>query len=152
MSTSLYCLSWLCITLPAEFTTCRHAVCGCECANDMANVAGKLILCNCHAWHVHADLSTLCFDLAAGVIPDNVATAAAASQYEGVTPQDSFVSASGFYSPRSQMASRRQSASSSEAWYDANSQMTSRNSSVTALGLTPSLPASQLSGTLRLAI
>lgn len=112
----------------------------------------QVILCTCHACHVHTDLSTLFLGLCAGVISDLEATGAAASQYEGVTPQDSFVSASGFYSPRSQMASRRQSASSSEAWYDANSQMTSRNSSVTAPGRTPSLPASQLSGTVRLEI
>ena len=63
-----------------------------------------------------------------------VASARPQSLYGEVTPQDSSTSTSGFYSPRSQMPSRRQSASSSEAWLDATSQMASRASSVTAPG------------------
>ena len=82
----------------------------------------------------------------AGVRSVSDAREAAASLYEDVTPQDSFTSASGFYSPRSQMASRRQSASSSDAWYDATSQMTSRTPSVTAPAPSAMLPSSQSTG------
>ena len=60
---------------------------------------------------------------------------------EDMAPQDSFTSASEFYSPGSQMASRRQSTTSSEAWFDAHSQMTSRASSVTTPGTSDALPA-----------
>ncbi|KAL0034341.1 hypothetical protein WJX77_009981 [Trebouxia sp. C0004] len=74
------------------------------------------------------------------------ARGAAASLYEDATPQDSFTSASGFYSPRSQMASRKQSASSSDAWYDASSQMTSRTPSVTAPAPDATVPSSQSTG------
>lgn len=63
------------------------------------------------------------------------------SRLQAVTPEDSFTSASGFYSPRSHMASRQQSASSSDAWFDAHSQMASRASSVSTQGSSAALPS-----------
>ena len=63
------------------------------------------------------------------------------SRLQAVTPEDSFTSASGFYSPRSHMASRQQSASSSDAWFDAHSQMVSRASSVSTPGSSAALPS-----------
>ncbi|KAL3156740.1 hypothetical protein ABBQ38_001015 [Trebouxia sp. C0009 RCD-2024] len=68
------------------------------------------------------------------------------SRLQAITPEDSFASASGFYSPRSQMASRQQSASSSDAWFDAHSQMASRASSVSAPGSGAAPPSATHAG------
>ncbi|DBA65704.1 TPA: hypothetical protein ACH3X2_002754 [Trebouxia sp. C0005] len=113
--------------------------------NQMRNISASPVLQTCltapDSFHLDGTVH-----INSGVPSVSEARGAAASLYEHVMPQDSFASASGFYSPRSQMASRRQSASSSDAWYDATSQMTSRTPSVTAPAPSASLPSSQSTG------
>ena len=82
-----------------------------------------------------------------GVFEDNLSSQALPSRLQAVTPEDSFTSASGFYSPRSHMASRQQSASSSDAWFDAHSQMASRASSVSTPGTSAAFPSATPAGT-----
>lgn len=89
----------------------------------------------------HVDCST-----PADGISEDKSSQALPSRLQAITPEDSFASASGFYSPKSHMASRQQSASSSDAWFDAHSQMARRASSVSTPGTSAALPAAMPAG------
>ena len=87
-----------------------------------------------------------CSSPADGVLEGHPSSEALPFRLQAITPEESFTSASGFYSPRSHMASRQQSASSSDAWFDAHSQMASRASSVSTSGTSAALPAATSAG------